>query len=37
MFNPNPILNMFDLLIIAIGTALIFAVTYLLTLKTQKA
>jgi hypothetical protein len=26
-----------DLLIIGIGTALIFAVTYLLTLKTQKA
>jgi hypothetical protein len=37
MFNPNPILNMLDLLIIGLGTALIFAVTYLLTPKTQKA
>jgi hypothetical protein len=37
MFNPKPILNMLDLLIIGLGTASIFAVTYLLTLKTQKA
>jgi hypothetical protein len=36
MFNPN-YLFMIDLIIIASGTALIFALTYLLTIKTQKA
>jgi hypothetical protein len=37
MFNQNPIKKMIDLLIIASGTLLIFTLTYLLTLKTQKA
>jgi hypothetical protein len=36
MFNTN-YLFMIDLLIITSGTASIFAVTYLLTLKNQKA
>jgi hypothetical protein len=36
MFNPN-YLFMIDLIIITSGTALIFALTYLFTLKTKKA
>jgi hypothetical protein len=36
MFNPN-YLFMIDLIIIASGTVLIFALTYLFTLKNQKA